>query len=234
MGDKPQNFGKPAATATGTPGVPMAADRATLQTKPDKRRFREKTQTSEDDVIAAMLTGTTKVLLRGRTKVRTNGALSISSTTAPALPPIQWASEDGTSTFNKNEPSTVAYDAPGELDLAAHPLGELASALACSSAPQWDAARCRHIAGSATTLFFSDGIGDINEAKRILFRLPDGRSLRPGCSGPPRTVRRLGRLSLLKRPDPGPQATSRPASQEPTGPIDNTADNRLERSGAHP
>jgi hypothetical protein len=88
------------------------------------------------------------------------------------LPPIQWTSEDRTSTFNKNEPSTIAHDAPGELDLAARHLGELASALACSSAPQWDAARCRQIAGSATTLFFSDDIGDINEAKRICSSCP--------------------------------------------------------------
>ena len=120
MGDQPENLGTPPATASGTTGVPLAIDRATLQTELDKRRFREKTQTSEGDVIAAMLTGTPTVLLRGRTKVRTNGALSISSTTAPALPPIQWSSEDGTSTFNENERSTlIARDALGELDRAA-------------------------------------------------------------------------------------------------------------------
>ena len=57
--------------------------------------------------------------------------------------------------------------------LAAHPLEELANALpACSSSPQWDAARCRHVVGSATTLFFSDDIGDINEAKRICSGCP--------------------------------------------------------------
>ena len=66
----------------------------------------------------------------------------------------------------------TARDARGELARAAHPLEELANALACSSSPQWDAARCRHVAGSATTLFFSDDIGDINEAKRICSGCP--------------------------------------------------------------
>jgi WhiB family redox-sensing transcriptional regulator len=93
--------------------------------------------------------------------------------TAPALPPIQRTLEDGTSTFNKNERSTItALDALGELDRAAHCLDELADALACSSSPQWDAARCRHIGGSASTLFFSDDIGDVNEAKRICSGCP--------------------------------------------------------------
>ena len=30
MGDKPENSGRPVATATRAPGVPLAADRATL------------------------------------------------------------------------------------------------------------------------------------------------------------------------------------------------------------
>ena len=234
MGDKPENFGRPVATATSTPGVPMAADRATLQTKPHKRRFRENTQTPKGDVIAAMMTGTTTVVLRGRTKVKTNGALSISSTTAPALPPVQWTSEDGTSTFNKNEPSTIAHDAPGELDLAAYPLGELATRAGLLLGTAVGRGPLPSHRGQRDDLVLLRRHRRCQRGEADLFRLPDGRSLRPGCSGPPRTVRRLGRLSVLKRPDPGAQATSRPAAQEPTGPIDNTADNRLERSGAHP
>ena len=82
-------------------------------------------------------------------------------------------SEDRPSMFNKAERSTVTSgDAPSELDRVAHPLDELANTLACSSSPQWEAARCRHTAGSTTALFFSDDIGDINEAKRICSGCP--------------------------------------------------------------
>ena len=103
--------------------------------------------------------------------------------TAPALPPIQGTLEDGTSTFNKNERSTItALDALGELDRAAHCLDELADALACSSSPQWDAARCRHIGGRREYLVLLRRHRRCQRGEANLFRLPDGRSLRPGCS----------------------------------------------------
>lgn len=44
MGDQPENLGTPPATASGTAGVPLAIDRATLETELDKRRFREKSR----------------------------------------------------------------------------------------------------------------------------------------------------------------------------------------------
>jgi hypothetical protein len=173
MSDKPGNFGRPAANAIDSPAVPILAHRATVQTELDERRFQEKTQARERDVIAPMVAGTPTVLLRGRTKVSANGALSIGSTTAPTSSPSRPTLEDRTSTFDKAGRSTLtARDAPGELDRAPHPLDELANTLACSSSPQWDAARCRHIAGSTTALFFSDDIGDINRAKGICSGCP--------------------------------------------------------------
>ena len=173
MKDKAKNFGRPPANATDTPGVPVVADHATFQPELDKRRSREKTQTWEGDAIAAASRRTPTLLLHGRTKVRTNEVLSTGSTTALALQSICSRSEDRPSMFNKAERSTVTSgDAPSELDRVAHPLDELANALACSSSPQWEAARCRHTAGTATALFFSDDIGDINEAKRICSGCP--------------------------------------------------------------
>ncbi len=51
-------------------------------------------------------------------------------------------------------------------------VGELIDARRTTSAPQWDAARCRHTPGVAIRLFFSDDIADINRAKRVCSGCP--------------------------------------------------------------
>jgi predicted dithiol-disulfide oxidoreductase (DUF899 family) len=53
MKDEPENVGWPAAGATGTPGVPVVAGRATWQAGLDALRVREKAHTREGDAIAA-------------------------------------------------------------------------------------------------------------------------------------------------------------------------------------
>ena len=184
--------------------------------------------------IASSTSGVPTAIDRGTLQTELD-KLRFREKTAPALPPIQRTLEDGTSTFNKNERSTVtALDALGELDRAAHCLDELADRAGLLIVAAVGRGPLPSHRGQRDYLVLLRRHRRCQRGEANLFRLPDGRSLRPGCSRPPGTVRRLGRLSLLKRPDPGPQATSRPASQEPTGPIDNTADNRLERSGAHP
>jgi hypothetical protein len=48
-----ENAGWPAADATGAPGMPVLADRATFQAELDALRVREKAHTREGDAIAA-------------------------------------------------------------------------------------------------------------------------------------------------------------------------------------
>jgi WhiB family redox-sensing transcriptional regulator len=52
------------------------------------------------------------------------------------------------------------------------PFDELVSALACTSSPEWDVASCRRLTGAAISLFFSDDIADINQAKSICADCP--------------------------------------------------------------
>jgi WhiB family redox-sensing transcriptional regulator len=52
------------------------------------------------------------------------------------------------------------------------PIGELVDALAFTSSPLWDSARCRHTTRPATHLFFSDRVADINQAKSICAECP--------------------------------------------------------------
>jgi WhiB family redox-sensing transcriptional regulator len=51
-------------------------------------------------------------------------------------------------------------------------IDELVDAIACTSSPQWNAARCRHTTGHAIHLFFSDNVADINQAKSICADCP--------------------------------------------------------------
>ena len=57
-------------------------------------------------------------------------------------------------------------------DRSLRPTEELRDGLACTSSPQWTAARCRHTTSTAAGLFFSDDIADINRAKRICVGCP--------------------------------------------------------------
>jgi WhiB family redox-sensing transcriptional regulator len=57
------------------------------------------------------------------------------------------------------------------------PLDELLSALACTSTPEWDAARCRRMTRAASRLFFSEDIADINQARSVCADCP----LAPRC-----------------------------------------------------
>ncbi len=63
-------------------------------------------------------------------------------------------------------------DGPGQPDRLGPPIDDLLDTLACSSAAQWDAARCRHTDDDAIHLFFSDDIADINQAKRVCSDCP--------------------------------------------------------------
>jgi predicted dithiol-disulfide oxidoreductase (DUF899 family) len=53
MNDEPTNLGGPQASATDTPSLPAAVDRATFQAELDRLRVREKEHTREGDAIAA-------------------------------------------------------------------------------------------------------------------------------------------------------------------------------------
>jgi WhiB family transcriptional regulator, redox-sensing transcriptional regulator len=57
-------------------------------------------------------------------------------------------------------------------DRPSPPPADLVDALACTSSPQWNAARCRHTTSAAIDLFFSDNIADINQAQRICAACP--------------------------------------------------------------
>jgi WhiB family redox-sensing transcriptional regulator len=54
----------------------------------------------------------------------------------------------------------------------ARPIEELVETLACTSSPQWNAARCRHTTSPAIYLFFSDNVADIKQAKSICADCP--------------------------------------------------------------
>jgi hypothetical protein len=53
MKDESTNLGGPGASATNTPSLPAAVDRATFQADLDRLRVREKAHTREGDAIAA-------------------------------------------------------------------------------------------------------------------------------------------------------------------------------------
>ena len=53
MKDEPEKVGWPTAGGTGTPGMPVVADRAIFQAELDALRVREKAHTREGDAIAA-------------------------------------------------------------------------------------------------------------------------------------------------------------------------------------
>jgi WhiB family redox-sensing transcriptional regulator len=57
-------------------------------------------------------------------------------------------------------------------DRPSPPIDELVDALACTTSPQWNAARCRHTTSPAIHLFFSDDVADINQAKSICADCP--------------------------------------------------------------
>jgi WhiB family redox-sensing transcriptional regulator len=70
----------------------------------------------------------------------------------------------------------VAVDCPDHgsdhSDRPIPPIEELLHALAYTASPPWNAARCRHTTNTAVSLFFSDDIADINQAKRICVGCP--------------------------------------------------------------
>ncbi len=61
---------------------------------------------------------------------------------------------------------------PSQSDRLGPSIGVLVDTLATTSAPQWDAARCRQATDAPIHLFFSDDIADINQAKRICSACP--------------------------------------------------------------
>jgi WhiB family transcriptional regulator, redox-sensing transcriptional regulator len=70
----------------------------------------------------------------------------------------------------------VCVDSPsresGQRDRPILPFDEFVSALAHTSSPEWDLARCRRMTRGATRLFFSEDIADIKQAKSICADCP--------------------------------------------------------------